>query len=223
MTTRQLSEELGVTPAEVRRWVRKGLPHRRDHRGHYTFQPAKVRTWLIAEGLAEEPAPAPTPQLAASLSEVAAHFDVSDRAVGYWRAHGMPGTRGAYDLDAIDQWRATSQVGRMSGPGTDEARARLLQTKAEAEEIKLARLKGELVELRAVVRWYRRHINDVKSQLDQLPERVLAILPESIEPETQRTTQRALRRLVDDLYTQLADATEFREEEEGEEEVGSGQ
>ncbi|HOA52226.1 MAG TPA: hypothetical protein PKI05_08205 [Thermogutta sp.] len=86
----------------------------------------------------------------ATGSQIAALFKVSPSAVSGWvRKHGCPRRDdGLYDVAAVIAWkteRDTALVG-----GDSDALERWRAARAEAEELRVRRLKNELVEVQAV-------------------------------------------------------------------------
>lgn len=139
-----------------------------------------------------------------SAGEVATHFAVSERTVGSWRrVHGMPGKPGRYDLDAIAAWRAERGVGRKRTQS--EERTRLLRIEAALKKQRLRKLRGELVSADELRRVIVRHIHEAKSLLEQLPDRVVARLPDDCR-RSRDIVRETARRLVCEACLALADS-----------------
>jgi phage terminase Nu1 subunit (DNA packaging protein) len=149
------------------------------------------------------PPPAAAPaHVVTRRAEVAAHFGVSNRTVGYWQESGMPrGPGGVYDLDAIAAWLKESGVKRDSG---SPERAELLKLDAEIKQMKLSRLRGELVEAEAVRRMLVRTITESKAILDQVPSRAAALLT-GVPAKTRDRVRKGLVDIVRDVCDSLAD------------------
>lgn len=199
MTQTELATALKTTPAQVRRWVTRGLPRHRVGR-RVVFDPAKVRRWLIDEGIACENSP---PNLVRTKAQVAAHFEVNERSVGYWFARGCPHEPNRYDLDAIAAWR--EQNAPKTTPESIQ-RAKLLEIQVEQLQLKLAESRRELLPLDPVLRWSQHLAGEIKSRLEQLPDMLIAALPPKTPRVQLNATRAKLRRVVDDCLTTLADA-----------------
>lgn len=131
-------------------------------------------------------------------SDVARHFAVAERTVGNWIARGMPGRPGRYDLAAIAAWRGGRQPakpGRLS-PEREAAMARHELARAEEREIKVARLRGQLVAVDPARRLVGRRVHEARSVLDQLPDQILAGLPESLADADRRRVAETARTSV---------------------------
>ena len=112
---------------------------------------------------------------AKTIAQVAVHFGVGERWAANWFARGCPGKPGRYDLDAIERWR---QRNLAVTPGNGEsAHARWMEARAERETLKVLQMRGELVPLEPIRRLFVRHVNEAKALMDQIPDRVLAVLP----------------------------------------------
>jgi hypothetical protein len=145
----------------------------------------------------------PQPKTAKTVAAVAAHFGVSQRAVGYWLSSGAPGSPGRYDLAAIAAWREGQQSN--GDEPAEGARGRFLAARAAREELRLAKERGELVRLDDTRRLMIRHINEAKAILGQLPDRVLAVLPAAIAGKIRRQVRDECARLIDHSCGSLAD------------------
>jgi len=199
MTTQELLDALGIDRTTLRKWIDKGLPHKRKGRA-YDFDADTVQAWLIAQGLA-------TPaNVAATRDDVAAHFGVHVRTVAGWLAAGCPGRPGYFDLDAITAWRDANRPA--PAPATDAAQARLLAAKADREELRLAKERSELIPIEIVTRLFARHISEAAAILDQLPDLCLAALPPDTPPETLAALRGRLVAAVDNARQSLADTLE---------------
>jgi phage terminase Nu1 subunit (DNA packaging protein) len=138
-------------------------------------------------------------------AQLAAHFGVSNRTIGYWQESGMPHGQGVYDLEAVAAWLKESGIQReqSSGPG---ARAQLLAAQVKLAELKLARMGGELVEIEVARRLFVRHVHEAKAILDQVPDRVLAALPAAVlKGKGRQTIRRSAAGVVRSACQALAD------------------
>jgi len=199
MKAAALIAELQTDQATLRAWIRDGLPHTPAARGRpREFDPAAVRAWLLANGLAAEPNTVET------LTEVAGYFGRHERTVKTWRAAGMPGRPGAWDLDAIETWLAQRGLGMADE--TRDARARFWAARADAESFKVGQLRGDLIEADPVARAVAQQVNTAKAILEQLPDLVAGLLPDRRPTKKDRETiRRRARKLVDDSCQALAD------------------
>lgn len=166
MTAAELKVSLNLTAAKFRELLDAGLPHTRRGRAR-VFEAAAVRDWLIATGRARER------HLAATLNDVARHFGVDVRTIHNWKNNGMPGEP-PYDLDAIAAWRSSRGQCR---PDEDAAAARKAEAQAQLMEARLQKVRGELLDFETVRRLFVRHITEAGTILEQLPDRIAAILP----------------------------------------------
>ena len=196
MTSDELRELLGIDRPKLTAWVKLGLPHDRDGRA-YVFDEEKVREWLLAEGLALEE------NRVGTIIEVANHFDVSERAVQYWRSKGMPGDLGRFDLDEIDAWR--QERGLVSKQEPSGVRARLLEIEAQTKELRYQQMAGEVVELDPISRVTVRHIHEAKAVLERIPDEVLAVLPAKTPARVRRAVRVEVFDLIDAACQMLAD------------------
>jgi phage terminase Nu1 subunit (DNA packaging protein) len=198
MTRHELLQRPGVTPRKLARWIREGLPHVRRGRA-YHFEPAAVRDWLLAHGYAT------AGRVVHTLADVGAHFHKSTRAVGYWRAEGMPcrDNPRRYDLDAIAEWLEQRGLARSD---EDRERAETARIERETKQLKLDQLRRTVVPLEPIRRLWIRHVNEAHVILDQVPDRVLAELPPATPGKTRQAIRKAAQRIVDTSCQALADA-----------------
>jgi len=142
------------------------------------------------------------PGLVRTLSRVAAHFGVAERTAANWRARGMPGKPGAYDLAAIAAWRDAQVAGRAA---SSEAGSELAKVEVELRRLKLAREQGGLVSVAVAARLFRRHIHEAKAQLAQLPDEVLAELADAVPRDRLAELAARIRGRIDGACRSLAD------------------
>jgi len=175
MTAVELCHRLGVKRSRLDAWLRSGLPSSKDARGRLEFDPAATRDWLVSEGILQAEGAPPPPAAAAgvkTLGQIARHFGVSERQVGYWKREGMPAGldgKGPYDLAAIDVWLATKK-GATGSTAQDE----LMQIRARRERMELAKDEQLLVDKDLPARVFARHITEATQQHAQLVDRLMA-------------------------------------------------
>ena len=122
----------------------------------------------------------------------------------------MPGQPGAFDLSEIVRWRVRRAESR--NPESTTQKQQLEEAKLAIEiqtkQLKYRRVAGELIEVDEVERLLARHISEHNAQAEQLKDRVLAALPSDLGPgETERVVN-SVKKAVDDLRNQIADALE---------------
>jgi phage terminase Nu1 subunit (DNA packaging protein) len=108
--------------------------------------------------------------VARSLADVAAFFGVHTQTVKAWRAEGMPGDAGRYDLAEIARWRIATI--RSGGGGDDrKAQAKLVYEiqRARKLQIEADRLDGRLIEIERHESELERLANLFVSLLDRMP------------------------------------------------------
>jgi len=142
------------------------------------------------------------------IADVAKHFGVAVRTVSNWRASGMPGELGRFDLAEIAAWRAAQGGGRQ---GQMKPRDRLNEADAQLKELKLARERGELVPAEAVVRLFRRHIGEANVHLRQLPEEIVGEFGQFVPPNQLARLRQTVQGRVDAACLVLADLLKAQE------------
>lgn len=192
-------EEIGaqVTSRTLAAWRKRGMPAERGGRG-YDYDAVAVRDWLVAEGIVEHR------RVLTSRDDVARHFGVSLRTIAYWLGKGCPGQQGHYDLDDIEAWREREDArttGRTSN--TEADRGRKLDN--DLKELRLRKMRGELVAVEPVRRLFTSQIHTAKSHLDQLTDQVLAVLPDDTPTETLKEARLRIQRAIDNTYVTLSD------------------
>ena len=141
MNSGELLNALNITPRQLAKWVKAGLPHTRKG-NRRQFDPTKIREWLLAKGLASNAAGTVN-----TAGEVAAHFGVSERTVRAWLSTDCPGSHGDYRLDAIAAWReARHQPDPMLAGPTSPMMERYRGARAKLAELELAQRQGRLVD-----------------------------------------------------------------------------
>lgn len=145
-----------------------------------------------------------------SLSLVAEFFGRAiDTVKGEWRANGMPGKAGQWDLAEILAWRDQRRQHTATARATDqavvEAERRRAIAAANREERRDKHEAEDLVEVDAVRRLFQQHVNAARSILEQVPDRVIACLPQATRATTRRRVKREARQVVADACNTLAD------------------
>ena len=169
MTADQLCEALGITADQLAAFVRAGMPSKgRGKRRR--FDPDLVGDWLLTTGRAT--------LIVSSLAEVGRHFGVSERTAAGWRAKGMPGEPGAYDIDRIEQWRDQGE-----STTTNRFQAELMRIRAQRELLELEREQEKLIPVDEPIAFMAKTVTLATIYLEQMVERFPAHLPESMTPE----------------------------------------
>lgn len=207
MNDKQLCSELGITPEQLADWLKLGLPHGGTKRRR-TFDAQVVADWLVERGLYKRPAGVVT-----TLRDVAKYFDTTSRNVGYWKDQGMPWQPGHYDLDAIAEWREARFGKRVGGEPEDEKQdsrgfweAKRAKIAAEREAIKLARERGEVIDVGVATRLIGQHIAQVKVQLEQLPDYALSLV--TLTAAEKKKFRERLKTRIRDLCEQFGRSLE---------------
>lgn len=132
-----------------------------------------------------------------TIPQVAAFFGKKRRAVDEWKNHGMPWSKGRYDLSAITAWlleRRENSAGHSPRVGGDELNghdenlqqrmelAEVLKAEADAalKMVKLRASLGELVERAIVEADIRTLFNQVRHRLQAIPEEVAGSFPPDV-------------------------------------------
>ncbi|MGE0605532.1 MAG: hypothetical protein AB7O62_00295 [Pirellulales bacterium] len=158
------------------------------------------------------PPPAPADESAANIvatiDELAAALGIGARQVGYDLRAGMPGERGRYNVAAAAEWRSARKTvaAAIAGDGAQAAaRRRLDLAKAEREEIKLARDRGELVPAAEVASLVIAHVTECRAHLEELPPALAAALPEDLPDDVRRAARESIDRQVRKCLSTLAE------------------
>lgn len=199
MLQKELAEKLGATEERLEKFIAEGLPYTTVE-GERHFSADVVAEWLVDNGYAIQQ------RVVLTRAEVAQHFHVSTRTIGYWSSEGMPGKPGAFNLDEIEEWRQKKHGGESRGVANDE-RSKMLVVERQLKELKL---KQQLGEVAPVAPWFRRlerRINEAKAILNQLPEMVVAVaVEEGLSPEAAGRMRRRVAEVLDRTYGAVADA-----------------
>jgi phage terminase Nu1 subunit (DNA packaging protein) len=220
MTSDQLRAKLRITPEQLAELLRRGLPAR-GKGSRRKFEPALVREWLIANGLADTTHAPRDPFLFRTVGQVANHFCVSVKTVTQWLQQGMPGRPGPrgkqdgyFPLHEIREWLAKRQAQGANSPGGTSERDRLVKVKRQREELKLGTEAGNLLPVETVGKAFLRAIHETRAQLDQLPAAIVKTLPASVNRDERDRIRRKIRAALDHAYGTLADALERQAEDQ---------
>jgi phage terminase Nu1 subunit (DNA packaging protein) len=153
-------------------------------------------------------------QMLPTVADVAKSFGVSRRTVHDWIGAGCPGKgESGFDVEAIRTWREANRRPR-DEPGDEDKEDRSYWAKrkeaalAQQEELELATAKGEMIEVDYVARLLARHIAEHNTQLAQLKDRVLALLPRKMKAADRRRILAGIDKSTDDLRSLMAQASE---------------
>ena len=124
-----------------------------------------------------------------NVRTLADFFHVDKRSIVNWCKSGMPKeSRGVYDLKkCFDWWKEN-----INSPVTNEekeVRARYWLAKAEGEEIKIARVKGELIKRDSVASEFAQRASDLKTTLRALKYRISGLLVGKSQEEIMQTLE----------------------------------
>jgi phage terminase Nu1 subunit (DNA packaging protein) len=123
-----------------------------------------------------------------AVRDVAGFFGVSVETIAKWRQKGMPGKPGKFPLDKIAQWvRETIYPRQGAGQNGELSKAaaehRKLMAEARTKELKLALLRGRLVERSAVMAENEQMFAKIKARLEAIPEEVGTSLPPALQQD----------------------------------------
>lgn len=224
LTRAELCRELSIDEKVLAQLERQGLPSRLVNRRRQ-FDPDQVCQWMIDRGYADDPdapppppppPPAPPPPVAQqnvvkTLGQVARHFDVSTRMVGFWKAEGMPAGaagKGPYDLDAIELWKQGRDA-RNSPSGGDPERAKLqterLELQLQRERIDLGERTGQVLDRRATLALVLEYHSEVRAVLEELRSILPAELPDDVSPQVKANVHRRVTERLDMSFATLAE------------------
>lgn len=180
----------------------------------------------IGGSAAAPPRPGSRPWIVTTLAAVAEFFGVSPETVKDWREKGMPGIAGGpghlgrYDLAEILQWRDAN----IGGTGRNDARIRN-ESRAEADrrkawaaarsaELGLRREEREVVEADTIARYYLRLQGTARGLFEQIPDRLLAALPQTATAADKRRFRDTAEKAIGDICASMQASIEKLAEEE---------
>lgn len=168
----------------------------------------------------------PQPKIALTQREVGFHFDVKLSTVKKWAGDGMPGTKGHYDLAAIEKWVAINHKAKKphrekldSELSEEAARAVAIQEIEKAEKLTLERKKlertdrieeGGLCRLDDVNRF----LTEFLTEYRQIQNRMVVDFAAGYGQKLQPALREDLGARVELLQNQMADWCERLEEVE---------
>ncbi len=161
----------------------------------------------------KQPAEAAKPKrIVPRLKDVALELGKGERTVQYWKDRGMPGTAGAYDLDAILAWYAETFGAKDDGPDDEVSRGywetRRSKAAALRDELKLAEQRGQVVDVDVPAREFGAFLVEARAILEQLPDFMLAQLPKKFPAGERKELLAKTRKRVADVLTNLQKALE---------------
>jgi phage terminase Nu1 subunit (DNA packaging protein) len=172
MNAVELQSKLGIDRKTLDGWIADGLPHSGKGK-RLSFDDAEVAAWLVGEGHAQPR------RIVSTEREVAEHFEVSDRSVRRWKDDNMPWQDGAYDLDAIADWRERRHgEASKSQDAEDRAAAETRKAAAAADlaELKLAERRRELIPVEMPTRVLLQVVHAIRTHIEQFPDKLHSML-----------------------------------------------
>lgn len=144
------------------------------------------------------------PWIVSTLADVARFFGVHPSTVrGDWRAAGMPGRRGRYDLAEIFQWWRTTFGQPQRTENEIELSQRKLRGDAECSEERAQKLRiensvasGRYVDADDVRREWHAGVSWVKAQIEELPDYLTMFVPKDQQQTIQQETENAVNRFL---------------------------
>lgn len=139
-----------------------------------------------------------------TIAAVGRRLYVDERTVKTWLAAGCPGEAGAYDVEAIAEWRAENRrPARQTVPEGERAKYAASREKAQAkrEWLKLRRERGDLILVSRAAQVMRQHVAEVVTHLDQLPD--FAVAGQGLPAETKKKIRDRLKARIRDMRLSL--------------------
>jgi phage terminase Nu1 subunit (DNA packaging protein) len=205
MNAADLCTSLDITPDTLASWLPEGLPHTPDSDGN-EFDAVAVKEWLLSHGYASEP------KIVTTLADVATAFNRHLQTVKVWRTEGMPGEPGSYDLDEIAAWLDSRGLrhgddadAKPAADSRQEAERRRIWAIAKREELKTKQLQGQLVDVDEVGRLYAHHATHARALLEQIPDRLLGLLPPECSGDDKRRFRAEAAKAIDGVTQALCD------------------
>lgn len=131
-----------------------------------------------------------------TLSAVAKKVDVALATVEKWRAEGMPGTPGKWDVVQIFKWYLTRRRSGGNGSLSDElkeAEIRLKTAQAESKEMENSVESGELVKRDEVELWAATALIELRETMMSLPEILATSAPPELKEFVREESDRHVR------------------------------
>jgi phage terminase Nu1 subunit (DNA packaging protein) len=218
LSAHELRQKLGVTTRRFTRLLKQGLPCKGKGRKR-RFDPHEVAAWLRERGLARSTsAPAELPdQVVTTRDEAARLMQVSTRVFATWLTDptfpgkaGTPGRRdGYFPIGAIRAWHLQTHGGDRRSGQTDAELAATRRLKSQIEcdqaQVELEKELGTIGDTAKMEAFCRRVVAAVKSQLDELADRVNARLPAKFPAEVRKINRKVINESVADVLNTAAE------------------
>lgn len=118
---------------------------------------------------------------ARNVVECAKHFGAGTRTVHHWVERGCPrNPDGSFDLEAVAEW-CTANNNRGGSAEEKAVRVDILKLKRKQLSLEVGEQAGEMISVEVVESIVRRQIAMSNTHLRQIPDEILALLPESID------------------------------------------
>lgn len=128
-------------------------------------------------------------------AQTARFFDVTTMTINNWLQLGFPKeSKNTYDLKKCFTWWQEN-INQGSSKKEDDARERYWYAKAEGEEIKILRIKGELIKSEDVAHEFAQRAGDLKTTLRALKYRLSGLLA----GKTQEEIMQILEQEIDEM------------------------
>lgn len=139
------------------------------------------------------------PRVVKTIAAAAKALGVHERTLKQWLTDPeCPRSRGKYDVEAIRAWR---DANKKPGASADSPRAKWETRKARAEalakELDLRTRSGQLIRVDRAAQVVARHIAEVVTHLDQLPD--FAVAGVRLAAATKKIVRERVRQKIDDL------------------------
>lgn len=214
MTLGQLQAALEISRATALRWIGDGMPV--QSRKPYRFDEEAVRQWILDRGLAVEDQQ-PTERIHRTRAEIAAALGVSVRTISDWCQDptfpGRPGDAlvgdGHFPEQEIRDWQEKRSIsGGEQSAQVNAARAKDLEVSTALKLLKLAERRGQLVEIAVVQAELGRAVSLARQKLTPLPDILIRILPDTMDPRLREEYRERVARAVSDACESIAMAME---------------
>lgn len=159
------------------------------------------------------------PRTVATRDQLAAIVGRGLRTIAAWKAKGMPGVEGRYDVGACVSWAFLQGLLKFEKTTDDDElknespKNRLDRLKGDEKEIDVARLQAAIVDVDPARRMVTRLIHEAKALLDQLVDRIPAEMPTEISPEIRHRIRGIVQEILDDAYSVLSQMDRLTEDE----------
>jgi phage terminase Nu1 subunit (DNA packaging protein) len=139
---------------------------------------------------------------------LASKLNLSARQIDYQVENGAPRQPdGNFCLEDFTAWvdAHPKQRGARSDPSIVRWKRRLVRAEAKTKELELAQSKGELISVDEVARENERSIAHAKNLLEQIPDRLMGLLPKSIGAKARKNFRDAAMQMIEDVLFALSD------------------